>query len=245
MTDPGSLHDLSEALRVIGDIATRSRPPIAMDDKQTITLAVIDGHRLIRDAVVELLRTDPEIAVVADGATGAEAISIAREQQPQVMLLESDLPDGVEETLLSIRELSPITAIVILTMDDDPFLVGRLLEIGAVGYVLKGADSSHLFAAIHSAAVGGAVFLSVSRTTIEAVTGSLAGYSAQVLSPREREVLRLLASALSNSEIATELYISRSTVKRHLTNICGKLGAEGRIDALMKARAAGVIEAAG
>jgi DNA-binding NarL/FixJ family response regulator len=208
-----------------------------------LRLAVVDDHGLFRKGVIELLRIDPAITVVADGATGNEAIAIARDYTPDVMLMDVEMPGpGAEKTLTAVLHASPGTAVLILTMHDDVTFVRSLVKLGAAGYMLKSTGYQELISAVHSVARGdAAVTVSVSRATLGALVGPNAE-PAQVLSPREMEVLRLVALAQSNAQIAKELYVSQATVKRHLTNIYTKIGASGRIDALIKARAAGLID---
>lgn len=206
-------------------------------------VAVVDDHDLFRKGVIELLRIDPQIQIVAEGASGDEAVEIARRQRPDVMLMDVEMPGvSVESALPAVLEASPGTAVLILTMHDDVTFVRRLIQGGAAGYLLKTIDHHELIAAVHAAARGDSgVRISVSRSTLAALT-DVSHTPAQALSPREREVLQLVSRAHSNAEIAARLYVSPGTVKRHLTNIYAKLGASSRIDALLKARAGGLIE---
>lgn len=211
----------------------------------TVRVAVVDDHDLFRNGVVELLRIDPELTIIAEGASGDEAVVIAREHTPDVMLMDIEMPGmGAEQALPAVRRASPATAVLILTMHDDVSFVRSLVRLGAAGYLLKTTDSQELISAVRSAARGGtSVRVSVSRTTLDALSITAGPDELiQLLSPREREVLQLVALARSNSQIAAELYISQGTVKRHLTNIYTKIDACGRIDALIKARALGLID---
>ena len=148
---------------------------------------------------------------------------------------------GAKAVVDQVRVASPETKIIILTMHDDPALVRQLLESGASAYLLKTVARAELLAAVHAVVRSpDNVVLSVSRRTIGRLDHESEAPPSP-LSPRELDVLRGVARALSNSQLAAELFITESTVKRHLTNIYAKLGAASRVDALLKARAAGLI----
>jgi DNA-binding NarL/FixJ family response regulator len=207
-----------------------------------LRVMVADDHTLLRDGLRELLTTDPVFVVVADAATGPDVIARAGEHRPDLLLLDVQMPGpGAKAVVEQVRRVSPDTKIIILTMHDDPALVRQLLDSGASAYLLKTIARAELLAAVHAVTRSpDNVVLSVSRRTI----GSLErdpDPAPSPLSPRELDVLRGVARALSNAQLAGELYITESTVKRHLTNIYAKLGASSRVDALLKARAAGLI----
>jgi DNA-binding NarL/FixJ family response regulator len=207
-----------------------------------LRVMVADDHTLLRDGLRELLTTDPAFVVVADAATGPDVIARAGEHRPDLLLLDVQMPGpGAKAVVEQVRRVSPDTKIIILTMHDDPALVRQLLDSGASAYLLKTIARAELLAAVHAVTRSpDNVVLSVSRRTI----GSLErdpDPAPSPLSPRELDVLRGVARALSNAQLAGELYITESTVKRHLTNIYAKLGASSRVDALLKARAAGLI----
>jgi DNA-binding NarL/FixJ family response regulator len=208
----------------------------------TLRVAVVDDHVLFRAGLIGLLGTSPDLQVVAEGGSGDEAIGIARTHAPDVMLMDVEMPGpGAGRVLREVLTVSPETSVLVLTAHDDVTVVRTLLRHGAAGYVLKTADIHQLFAAIQS--IGGsskAVSVSLSRSTLDALAGG-GGDSSRTLSKRECEVLDLVAQARSNVEIAAELYMSVGTVKRHLTNIYAKIGATSRIEALVKARALGMI----
>ncbi|WP_336087710.1 response regulator transcription factor [Nocardia sp. SSK8] len=211
---------------------------------KTLDVAVVDDHSLFRKGVIQLLQLDPAITVVAEGECSADAIAIAEEYAPSVMLMDVEMPgNGPEKCLSGVLAASPNTSVLILTMHDDVAYVRSLVSCGAAGYMLKTIDHGELIAAVKSVSAGSsAVRVSVSRSTLAALTSTPEEKPAQAISARELEVLQLVAGAASNAEIAAKLYVSQGTVKRHLTNIYTKLGASSRIDALIKARAAGLIE---
>jgi DNA-binding NarL/FixJ family response regulator len=189
-----------------------------------------------------MLVTDPLFSVVGEGSSGIEAVKLAADLQPDVLLLDVEMPGpGARATIGSLRYAAPFTKIVILTMHDDPVLVYDLLESGASAYMVKTVAKDELIAAVRSVNRGdGNVLLSVSRNTIERLDSQHS--RGKVVSDRELDVLRLLAKAKSNAQIAAELYITQGTVKRHLTNIYAKLGAVSRMDAVRKAVAGRLIK---
>jgi DNA-binding NarL/FixJ family response regulator len=211
-----------------------------------LRVMVADDHTLLREGLRELLTTDPAFVVVADAATGADVVARATEQRPDLLLLDVQMPGpGAKAVIEQVRQASPDTKIIILTMHDDPVLVRQLLESGASAYLLKTIARAELLAAVRAVIRSpDNVVLSVSRRSIGRLEQEPDTLSTP-LSPRELDVLRGVARALSNAQLAAELFITESTVKRHLTNIYAKLGAASRVDALLKARAAGLIGADG
>jgi DNA-binding NarL/FixJ family response regulator len=206
-----------------------------------VRVMVADDHTLLREGLRELLVTDPGFVVVADAATGPQVIARAAEHLPDLLLLDVQMPGpGAKTVVEQVRVASPDTKIIILTMHDDPALVRQLLDSGASAYLLKTVARTELLAAVHAVTRSpDNVVLSVSRRTLGQLEHDPAPPSR--LSRRELDVLRGVARALSNAQLAAELFITESTVKRHLTNIYAKLGASSRVDALLKARAAGLI----
>jgi len=208
-----------------------------------IRVAVVDDHELFRSGLIELLESTADISVVAEGATGRDAIALTGEYSPNVILLDIEMPGpGAAATIRKIAEINAATRVVILTMHDDPDFVRELLEAGAAGYLVKSAGRTELVAAITAAhRDASSVLLAVSRRTAAAFTRRIDQDNTHSLSPREVEVVRLLSSALSNHEIAKTLYISDATVKRHLANIYAKLDASSRIDAVRRAAHLGIV----
>jgi DNA-binding NarL/FixJ family response regulator len=202
---------------------------------------VVDDHTLFRQGIRELLTTDPDFSVVAEGASGPEAVQLATRHRPDVLLLDVEMPgQGAKVTIKQLRRAAPETRIVVLTMHDDPALVHELLESGASAYLVKAIGRDELIAAVRSVSrTQSHVLLSVSRETIEGLDKQRG--EGNTLSARELDVLRLLAEAMSNAQIANRLFIAEGTVKRHLTNIYAKLGAVSRLDAIRKATAAGLL----
>jgi DNA-binding NarL/FixJ family response regulator len=206
-----------------------------------IRIVVVDDHNMFRAGVIELLQSVSDFEIVAEGASGIEAITIALDVKPDIIILDVEMPGpGAKSTIHKVLEVSPTTKIIILTMHDDPDLVRELFEAGAAGYLLKSAGRTELIAAINTASrAEDSVLVSVSRATVIRL-GRPAEPHSDLFSPRELEVLLLLALGRSNRDIAASLYISTGTVKRHLTNIYAKLGASSRMDAVRKADQLGI-----
>jgi DNA-binding NarL/FixJ family response regulator len=207
-----------------------------------ITVVLVDDHQLMREGLREILENQSDVQVVGEAGDSASAIALIVEQQPHVVLLDVEIPGGdVTDTVTTLRARAPHTGIVILSMYDGPRLLQRLLALGIRGYLLKSVSRRELVSAIrHAYADDGRVTLSVSRDSL-AQLPSAATVTAS-LSPRESDVLELAARAMSNAQIAAELYLTEATVKRHLSNIFTKLRAVSRIDAVNKAIAASLIQ---
>jgi len=205
-----------------------------------IKVLLVDDHALFREGVAEIFHAAEGIEVVGEAENGLEAIALAAEEQPDVVLLDVEMPVmGAEKAISRILHASPSSKVLVLTMYDEPRLVRKLLALGAHGYIVKNATREELLAAVQTVhRVESRVVLSVSRNTADRLEG---GPQKRVLSPRELEVLVLTMKAMSNSQIASQLHISEGTVKRHLTNIYAKLGVSSRTDAAKQALINGLV----
>jgi DNA-binding NarL/FixJ family response regulator len=207
-------------------------------DERT-TILIVDDHALFREGLREILEAQQDMVVVGEAGNSHQAVSLAAEKRPNVILLDVEIPgEDVTVTVGRIRDLSPQSQVIILSMYDGPQVVQSLLAAGIRGYLLKSVHREELVSAIRSAREeDGRIVLAVSRESLARIQGPSAG----VLSEREREVLEFAAQALSNFQIASRLDLTEATVKRHLRNIFVKLGAVSRIDAVNKAMAASLI----
>lgn len=204
-----------------------------------IRILLADDHALFREGVVEIFAAEDDMRVVGEAENGLEAIALAEEENPNVVLLDVEMPVmGAERAIEGILRVSPASKVIVLTMYDEPRLVRKLLALGAHAYIVKNATREELVSAVRTVhRVDDRVILSVSRSTADRLEGAKKG----ALSGRELEVLLLTARAMSNSQIASHLHISEGTVKRHLTNIYAKLGVSSRSDAAKQALTSGLI----
>jgi DNA-binding NarL/FixJ family response regulator len=221
--------------------AGASGPADVARPARSIRVVVADDHTLFREGVRQLLQTRADIEVVGEGATGDEAMSLVRLHRPDVLLLDVEMPGpGVTAVVDSLLRTHPDVAVVVLTMHHTTGLVHELVDRGVTGYLSKSVRRDELIAAVESAARQ-----RTDNVVVSLPRGMMQGLNQvtpeKMLSPRETEVVQLLADALSNAQIATRLHISQGTVKRHLTNIYAKLDATSRVDAIRRAAAAGVI----
>ncbi len=205
-------------------------------------LLVADDHVLFREGLVRLLSDQPDLEVVAEAASGTEAIALARRTQPDLILLDIDMPecDGLV-ALRFIRRYLPTTPIVMLTVYDDDEKLFAAVRSGAQGYLLKSIRAAELVAAIRRALAGEAA---LSPGLAQRILNEFIRFSHERLlderrpglTPREREVLELLADNADNAQIAQTLGISANTVKRHVANILHKLQLRSRAEVIAYAR---------
>jgi DNA-binding NarL/FixJ family response regulator len=198
------------------------------------TVLIVDDHALVREGVRGILETQDDMRVVGQAGDSANTVLLAAAEQPDVVLLDIEIPGGeVTTTVRQIQNCSPRSRVIILSMYEGPQLVQALLAAGIRGYLLKSTHWQELVVAIRAVvADDDRVILGVSRQSLRRV---LQGPPDEALSPREHEVLALVSEALSNGQIAARLSLTEATVKRHLRNIFVKLGAVSRIDAVNKA----------
>jgi DNA-binding NarL/FixJ family response regulator len=208
-----------------------------------VRIVVADDHSLFRAGLIELLETVAEFNVLGDVPTGTAAIAAVAELKPDVLILDVEMPGpGAHAVIREVATASPETRVVVLTMHDDPDLVRSIVEAGAAGYLLKSAGRNELVAAINMAARSeGSVLLALSRSTAVGLGRGPLQVGNGLLSPREYEILTLVAAAKSNREIARKLFISEATVKRHLANVYAKLGASSRMEAVQSAITNGIL----
>ncbi|MFF0783029.1 response regulator [Streptomyces sp. NPDC003720] len=210
-----------------------------MTTSRPVRALLVDDHALFRDGLRELLVADGQIEVVAMGGNGAECVELALRHRPDVILLDVEMPgQDAWTTLEQLRRQVPESKVVILSMHEGYTLVQRLLDAGAAAYLTKSVVRRELVAAVCATAADESDSVTVSLPRRALLAPQAAG--PESLSAREAEVLDLVAQAYSNAEIACELFITESTVKRHLSNIYAKLGATSRLDAVRHAMRTGL-----
>ncbi|HEY7259016.1 MAG TPA: response regulator transcription factor [Gaiellales bacterium] len=211
-----------------------------------VRVLLVDDDDLMRAGLRAVLRSDPEVEVVGEAATGRSAVAAVRTRRPDVVLMDVRMPDldGIAATR-EVLAVSPDVRVVILTtFEQDDYIFGAL-SAGASGFLLKRTSPEELLAAIHAVAAGDSLLSpSVTRTVIERMARQPIpqGDDARLadLTPREREVLELVARGLSNGEIGVALVIEESTVKTHVKRILMKLGLRDRIQAVIFAYESGL-----
>ncbi len=207
-----------------------------------IKVMLVDDQQLIRQGIRILLEQEPDIEVVAEAANGYEALHHCRDGQPDVVLMDVQMPemDGVECTR-QLTKIYPETGVIILTTFDDDDYIFDGLRAGARGYLLKDVSSADLAAAVRTVAGGGALIQpSISRRVISEFSRLSGGTASpglvETLTPRELDVLHSLADGLSNLEISQKLVITEGTVKNHVSSLLAKLGVRDRTQAVLKAQ---------
>jgi DNA-binding NarL/FixJ family response regulator len=215
----------------------------------TLRVLLADDQRLVRGGFRMILSAEPDIAIVGEAADGAEAITLASELSPDVVLMDVRMPnvDGIEATRRIVDGAEGRPRVLVLTTFDLDEYVYEALRAGASGFLLKDAPEEQLVSGIRIVAEGGSLFApAVTRRLIERFAGTAPQGPPPALAeltPRELEVLRLLARGLSNAEIAGELVLSEHTAKTHVAHILGKLDLRDRVQAVVLAYESGIVRA--
>ena len=203
-------------------------------------VVIADDHTLFREGIAEICEVEDDLHVVGQAVDGPGAVHLVRRENPDVVLLDVEMPGPApDETLGKILDAPSAPCVAILTMHDDAHLVSKLVSMGAQAYISKTATRDELLAAIRAVRKDrDHIVLSVPKGTMSRLGRPAEG----PLSARELEVLDLVARGLSNAQIAAELYISEGTVKRHLTNSYLKLDVRSRMNAINKAVSMGLLQ---
>jgi DNA-binding NarL/FixJ family response regulator len=204
-----------------------------------ISLLIVDDHPVVRDGLRGMFSADPRFEVLGEAGDGAEAIVAAERLRPDVILMDLRMPktDGVTAITELAKRGVPARVLVLTTYDTDSDVLPAI-EAGATGYLLKDAPREELFRAVEAAARGQAV---LSPTVATRLMGQMRQPATEALSPRELEVLELIAQGSTNREAAKHLFISEATIKTHLLHAYAKLGVNDRAAAVATAFSRGYL----
>ncbi|MDQ0643028.1 response regulator [Microbacterium murale] len=217
-----------------------------------IRVLLVDDHEMLRAGFRTILDSQPDITIVGEAATGAEAVAAASALRPDVITMDVQMPDmdGIEATRRIVADGDLQAAIAIVTTFDRDDYLFSALDAGASGFLLKNSGPEDLIAAVRVLAAGdGMLAPEVTRRVVqryattapEAATASTGLELAERLTDREAEVLALVAEAMSNAEIAASLFIGEATVKTHVSRVLQKLGARDRVQAVVLAHRHGLV----
>ena len=207
-----------------------------------VRVLVVDDHQLVAKGVAAMLETEDDLTVVGLAASGKEALHEAVRSRPDVVLMDYRLPDGTGVAASTpIRDALPDVRFVMLTASAELAVLNRAMEAGFVGFIEKSADIDELVTAVRAAAAGDVHFSSETRSRLM-LRSQIEGTPVEALSVRELEVLRAIAAGCATNEIASRLYISPNTVRNHVRSVLQKLEAHSKLEAVVIAARAGVID---
>ena len=214
-----------------------------------IKVLIVDDHPIVREGLASIVNSEHDLEVVSEAANGEEALKSATRESPDVALMDLRMPvmDGVE-AIQRMRKEVPDTKVIVLTTYDNDDLAYDAIRAGARGYLLKDVSPKDLTNAIRTVHGGGSLLqpLVVDRLLDRLGPGEVAKSGpVEALTPRELEVLGCMSRGARNREIAEELVIAERTVKIHVANVIGKLGASNRTEAVVKALDLGIVQGSG
>ncbi len=203
---------------------------------EPIRILIVEDHNIVRQGLVALLNTVPDLRVIAEAFDGEEAVAAHRRHKPDITLMDLRLPKlGGADAIARIRTETPAARIIVLTTFDGDEDIFRAIQAGAKGYLLKGMDLDELTEAIRSVHAGKS---RIPAAVAEKLADRMGG---PALTTRETEVLKRIVAGRSNKEIGTDLFISEATVKTHVNSILGKLGVTDRTQAATSALQRGIV----
>jgi len=206
-----------------------------------ISIVVADDHPLFRDGVVNSLRATDDIVVVGEAADAPSAIALVQQHLPDVALLDIAMPGGGIRAAADIATTAPATKIVMLTVSEDEDDLLAAMKAGAKGYVLKGVSARELTGVVRSVHAGDVyVAPALAWDLLREMSKPRQKDPLGELTPREREVLELVATGLSNQEVAARLSLAEKTIKHYMTNILAKLQVRSRVEAALLAQRVGM-----
>jgi DNA-binding NarL/FixJ family response regulator len=212
---------------------------------EKIQIVIVDDHPLFREGVAHTLRAEPGLEVVGQGANMEDAVRLACDLLPDIILLDIDMPGGGLHAAQAIAAACPVTRIVMLTVSEDEEHVLGALRAGARAYILKGISARELISILRAVWAGeGYVSPTLAASLLSEMTGTvpggrLPGSPLDELTERERQILECIAAGLSNKEIGHQLHLSEKTVKHYVTNILQKLHVRNRVEAALLAQKSG------
>lgn len=210
-----------------------------------VCVLIADDHPLFRDGLRALLASAPGVELVGEATTGEEAVSLAADLQPDIVVMDVQMPGigGIEATRRIVRD-GPHIRILVVTMFEDDGTVFQAMRAGARGYVLKGANYAEMLRAIRAVGTGEAIFSPKIAVRLmdffSSIRPTTLPQAFPQLSEREREILDLIAQGHRNTDIADRLFLSPKTVRNHVSNILHKLQVTDRTEAIIRAREAGL-----
>jgi two-component system, NarL family, nitrate/nitrite response regulator NarL len=204
-------------------------------EKDLLRVVVVDDHPMMRDGIIQALRSDPSISIVGEGQSAEDALAVAKKLLPDVILLDMNMPGGGLAALSWLADQCPTVTPIVITVREDEETVGEALRSGARGYMLKGISGTELVANIHAIHRGEihitpalAARLLAAETTGRTLSSR---HRLAMLSEREIDILRHLSRGCGNKEIAAEFGLSEKTIKNYVSNILQKLQVRNRVEA--------------